>query len=437
MSTLEASPETVERDAHDTAVEAYIYLYPLVLMELTRRQGTNLPAGVKLGVAPMGEFAHVRQFPPGDFRAVVRPNFDTLYSSAWLDLREEPMIVSVPDTGGRYYLLPMLDMWTDVFAVPGKRTTGTQAARFAVTGPGWSGALPDGVIPIAAPTSYVWIIGRTQTNGTADYPAVHEVQDGMSIVPLSGRRGEPPRTDPSVDMDTGPLDQLNALSARDYFTLAMDVLELHPPHASDWSMLARMRRIGLRPGFDYDTVASAADDAPAAARALMRDALPRLAPVFNGWQMNVDAMGVSGNFYVKRAMVAMVGLGANPPEDAVYPLNLVDADGRPLDGAHDYVLHFDKAELPPVDAFWSVTMYDGEGFTVPNEIDRYAIGDRDELTYNSDGSLDLYLQHERPERASNWLPAPRGPLGVTLRLYAPRPQVLDRRWNPPAIRRRT
>jgi hypothetical protein len=408
------------------AVEAYIYLYPLVLMELTRRQGTNLPAGVKLGVAPMNEFAHIRQFPPGDFRAVVRPNFDTLYSSAWLDLREEPMIVSVPDTGGRYYLLPMLDMWTDVFAVPGKRTTGTQAGRFAVTGPGWSGALPDGVVPIAAPTPYVWIIGRTQTNGTADYPAVHEIQDGMTLEPLSGSRGEAPRTDPSVDMDTGPLDQLNALSAREYFALGFELLEQHPPHATDFSMLARMRRMGTD-----------VDDAPAAAQALMRDALPRLAPVFNGWQMNVDSMGVYGNFYLKRALVAMVGLGANPAEDAVYPLNLADADGRPLDGAHDYVLHFDKAELPPVDAFWSVTMYDGEGFTVPNEIDRYAIGDRDELAYNADGSLDLYLQHERPERASNWLPAPRGPLGVTLRLYAPRPEVLDRRWNPPPIRRRT
>src|SRR5262249_44229602 len=158
------------------------------------------------------------------------------------------------------------------------------------------------------------------TNGPSDYAAVREVQDGMSLQPLSGRRGEPQPTDPSVDMETGPLDQLNALSARDYFALGRELLERHPPHATDFSMLARMRRM------DSDV-----DAAPAAAQALMRDALPRLAPVVNGWQMNTSSIGVYGNFYLKRALVAMLGLGANPPEDAVYPLNLTDADGRPLD----------------------------------------------------------------------------------------------------------
>jgi hypothetical protein len=288
---------------------------------------------------------------------------------------------------------------------------------------------------------------RTQTNGPADYQAVHQVQDGFAITPLS-RRGQGPalveaHPDPSVDLQTPPLEQVNAMSARDFFELAAALLQLHPPHVTDWSMRARLGRIGLRPGerFDYDAldpaVRGALEGAPAAAPELMRQTLPHVARVVNGWQMNTDTMGVYGNFYLKRAIVAMAGLGANPPEDAVYPLNVADADGQSLTGDHDYLLHFDKDELPPVGAFWSVTMYDADGFQAANPLNRFAVGDRDDLTYNQDGSLDLYLQHHSPgpEREPNWLPAPRGPLGVTMRLYAPAPQVLDGRWNPPAITR--
>src|SRR5687768_5373032 len=167
-----------EQDAYEIGVEAYTYLYPLVLMDATRRQAVNVEAGKAFGRGPMNAFTHVPIFPPAEFRDVVRPNFDTLYSIAWLDLTTEPVVLSVPDAAGRYYLLPMLDMWTDVFAVPGKRTTGTQAGRFAVVPQGWTGALPEGMERIDAPTPYVWIIGRTQANGPADYEAVNHFQDG-------------------------------------------------------------------------------------------------------------------------------------------------------------------------------------------------------------------------------------------------------------------
>ena len=349
-----------EGEAHTLGIEAYVYLYPLVTMELTRRQATNLAAGERPGFGPMGAFSHIREFPSADFKAVVRPNFDTLYSSAWLDLTSEPMVVSVPDTGGRFYVLPMYDMWTDAFAVPGSRTSGTKAAEFAVVPPGWGGPLPDGVIVVQAPTAYVWIIGRTQTNGPADYLAVHQVQDGLAITPLSGRGQAPAPVQahpgPSVDMQTPPLEQVNAMAARDYFGLAAELLRRHPLHVTDWSMIARLSRIGLRPGepFDYDaldpTVRGGLDGAPAAGLALLRQTLPRLAKVVNGWQMNTEAMGVYGNFYLKRAIVAMVGLGALPPEDAIYPLNVADADGQPLSGDYIYRLHFDQDQLPPVGA---------------------------------------------------------------------------------------
>jgi len=438
----------LDHDAiRDLGIDAYVYLYSLVTMEITRRQLTNVaePTGAS---APPNTYAHVRAFPTADFKAVVRPNFDTLYSSAWLDLRDGPIVVSSPeDTDGRYYELPMYDMWTDAFAVPGQRTSGTGAAHWAVVPPGWNGTLPDDVERIDAPTPIIWIIGRTQTNGPADYPKVHAFQDGLALTPLAswGDASRVPTpahpVDPSVDMKTPPLDQVNAMDAATYFDLALELLEVHPPHVTDSPTTMRMARVGLVPGAKFadldPVVRDALADVPKAGVQTMSEAYPRIARVVDGWQMNVDTMGVYGNFYMKRAIVAMVGLGANSAEDAVYPVLMADADGDPVTGDHDYVLHFDAADLPPVNAFWSVTMYDDAGFQAANELDRFAIGDRDPLQYNADGSLDLYLQHASPgkDKEANWLPAPTGPLGVTMRLYAPKSAVLHGNWSPPPLRK--
>jgi hypothetical protein len=438
----QAAPLTTD-EAETIAREAYIYLYPLVTMAITRNQLTSGAVGQNPGRGPVNWFAHIPTFPDATMRDVVRPNFDTLYSTAWLDLTHEPMIVSVPDTEGRYYLLPMLDMWSDVFAVPGKRTSGTAAAHYGVVPKGWSGELPPGVERIEAPTPNVWIIGRTQTNGPADYPAVHRVQAGFTISPLSrfGKQLVPPPAvdDPTPDK-TPPLQIVNEMPAAKYFTLGARLMSINRPHDTDWSTLARLKRIGIEPGkFDAGKSEPAALTRGAAAGLeLMKEKIPTLARVVNGWQMNTDTMGVYGNYYLKRAIVAMLGLGANQPEDAIYPLNIADADGNPVRGENRYVLSFKKDEIPPVDAFWSLTMYDAEGFQVANRLNRFAIGDRDALEFNADGSLDLYVQHESPgpDRESNWLPAPEsGVLGLTMRLYAPKLQALDGRWNPPAIRR--
>jgi hypothetical protein len=438
-------------DAYEIGMEAYIYFYPLVTMDVTRKVATNYAPDTKPGMGPMNAFHNIREYPTADFREVVRPNFDTLYSSGWLDLTQGPMIVSAPDTHGRYYLLPMLDMWTDVFAAPGKRTTGTESASFAVVPPGWTGELPPNVERINAPTPYVWIIGRTQTNGPSDYAAVHKIQDGYKITPLASWGKEAPaasavKIDPSVDMKTPPLDQVNNMSGADYFTYAAELMRMHPPHITDWSLVARMKRIGLEPGKPFDAarldpeIRAALDRAAKDGLKLMREKMPTLARVVNGWQMNTDTMGVYGDYYLKRAIVSMAGLGANQPEDAIYPLLLTDSEGKPLVGEGRYVLHFSKEELPPVGAFWSITMYDEAGFQVANPINRFAIGDRDDLAYGADGSLDIYIQHENPGEAkqSNWLPSPTsGKLGITMRLYAPKQQALDGRWNPPAVKRLT
>jgi hypothetical protein len=435
-----------EQEIQAIATEAYVYLYPLVLMDVTRRVMTNSAPKPESPAGPMNMFHHLRTFPPADFKDVVRPNFDTLYSLAWLDVGDEPMIVSVPDTEGRYYLLEMLDMWTDAFAVPGKRTSGTAAAHFALVPQGWQAKLPKDVERIDAPTMYVWIIGRTQTNGPKDYEAVHEVQDGFRITPLSewGKAPKPAKfqLDTTVDMKTTPMKQVETMRAADYFEYAAELMKLHLPHVSDWSIVARMKRIGIEAGESFEfkeadaAVKRGLEQAPAAGLQWMKSTAPSIARVANGWQMNTETMGVYGNAYLRRAVVALVGLGANQPEDAVYPMSLGDADGKPFNGSNDYVLHFGKQELPPVDAFWSVTLYDADGFPVANALDRHALGDRDPLKFNADGSLDLYLQQNSPgkDREANWLPTPAGEFTLTMRLYAPKAEVLDGRWLPSGVR---
>jgi hypothetical protein len=447
LPALAQKPGITEQEARAIGVEAYLYFYPLVTMDITRRQLTNVEPGKEIGKGPMNLFVSYPAYPPANSRIVVRPNFDTLYSTAWLDLSQEPVVVSVPDTGGRYYLLPMLDMWSDVFASPGWRTTGTQAGNFLVTPPGWSGCVPTGLTRIDAPTPYVWIIGRTKTDGPQDYAAVHEMQAGFKVTPLS-RWGQPPqpvtaRIDPTVDMKTPPKTQVDSMPAGKYFSYAAELLKVNPPHITDEPIVARMKRIGIVAGnslsFDQldPAVRKALEGAPQEAQALMKWKLPTLARVANGWLMNTDTMGVYGNYYLKRALVAQEGLGANLPEDAIYPLNLADDTGKPLDGANRYTLHFDKTSLPPVEAFWSITLYDAEGFQVANALNRFAVSSWMPFKYNPDGSLDLYFQNESPgqDKQANWLPAPKGGFNLTMRLYAPKSDALIGKWNPPGVRK--
>jgi hypothetical protein len=434
-----------EQDAQSIALDAYVYFYPLVTMDVTRKQLTNHNPGPGVFGGPMNMFINVEAFPPADFKAVVRTNFDTLYSSAYLDLTKEPVVVSVPDTGGRFYLLPMLDMWSDVFASPGWRTTGTQAGNFLVTPKGWTGKVPEGMTQIEAPTPYVWIIGRTKTDGPPDYDAVHKIQAGYKIAPLSewGKPLKPVefKLDPTVDMKTPPKAQVDTMSGEKYFAYAVELMKLNPPHVTDQPIVAQMKRIGIEPGKTLDigkvdpVVKKALESAPAAAQKLMEWKVATVARVANHWSMNTDTMGVYGNYYLKRAIVAQLGLGANLPEDAIYPLNLADENGVPLDGANKYTIHFDKGGTPPVNAFWSLTLYDSDGFQVANSLNRFAVSSWMPFKYNPDGSLDLYFQNQSPgtDKEANWLPAPKGPFNLTMRLYGPKSDALTGKWNPPSI----
>ncbi|WP_449317029.1 DUF1254 domain-containing protein [Roseixanthobacter psychrophilus] len=366
-----AQPALTSRQAYDLARETYLYAYPIVSMDATMRQATNVPDAGSVNMrAPLNQFAHARAYPKADEKDVVRFNFDTLYSFAWLDLSKEPVILSVPDTGERYYLLPMLDMWTDVFAVVGTRTTGNRAANYALVAPGWTGSLPEGVTRIAAPTPVVWILGRTKTDGPADYANVHKVQDGYRLTPLSqwGKNYQPPKgvaTDPAVDNKTPPLVQVDSLDGVAMLTRLAALLEKHPPHPNDYPMLFRLRTLGIEPGKPFDpskldaTTVAALNTAAKDVLAGVQAAWERTGKVVNGWTLQNDNIGTYGTSYLKRALVAKGGLGANLPEDAVYPTAAFDGAGKPLTGDNGYVLHFDKDNLPPADAFWSITVRHG------------------------------------------------------------------------------
>jgi hypothetical protein len=434
-------------EATSIATEAYIYGYPLVTVEMTRRVATNTVRPVGLH-GPMGQFASAREYPTAAFKDVTAPNADTLYSSAFLDLSKEPYILSLPDEKGRYYLMPMLSAWTDVFQVPGKRTTGTKTQKYAITGPGWKGTLPEGVTEYKSPTNLVWIIGRTYCTGTpADYKAVHAIQDKYSVVPLSvyGKPYTPPpgKVDPSIDMKTPVRDQVNQMDAATYFSTLAALMKDNPPAKADAPMVAKMAKIGIVPGKNFDitkldpAVAKALEGVPKAAGQQIMAQFKKIGTFVNGWNIFTKT-GLYGTDYAGRAIVTAIGLGANRPQDAVYPTSEEGIDGKPYDGANKYVMHFEKGQIPPVNGFWSLTMYDADYFFVANALNRYTLSQRNALKKNADGSIDLYLQAENPGRAkeSNWLPAAKGRFIPMLRLYWPKekpPSILDGSWKPPAV----
>lgn len=430
-------------DVSGIAEEAYIYGYPLVSMELTRRVMTNVgkPTGSR---APMGQFATMRSYPDASFHDVTTPNANTLYSVAWIDVGKEPYILSLPDEKGRYYLMPMLDAWTNVFASPGTRTTGTGARKFLIVGPKWSGDTPAGMTLYRSATSLVWILGRTfAQEDPEDFAVVHELQDQYALTPVSGYGGAytppPGRVDRTIDMKTPVRDQVSRMPAMEYFDLMARLMAANPPAPEDSAIVARMATIGLVPGRPFDG-SRLSDAETKTLSTVVRTAWPKIAavktPPVNGWSYSTNLAGRFGTHYLERAAVAAYGLGANLPEDAIYPAARADADGNPLDGTKQYVIHFAKGEMPPVKAFWSITMYNDQYFFVQNPINRYQISPKQTpVKYNADGSLDIYVQLESPgaAREENWLPAPPGTFQLVLRMYWPEEAVINGSWKPPAV----
>ncbi len=441
------SADRAKRDeALKTGVDAYIFGYPLVLMDVTREVMTAAPNATAIaGRAPINQFANMRSFPNYTFTDVVSPNADTLYSSAWINVKAEPMLLSVPAMDKRYYLMPMLSGWSNVFASPGTRTTGDGKGNYAITGPNWNGQLPAGVKEIKSPTDMVWLLGRTESNGAkVDYAVVHTLQDQFKLTPLSA--WGKPYTPPSdvvvggVDSRTAPVEQVASMDTNAFFDRLNGLLVNNPPAPEDAPAMARFAAIGVAPGKNFDaksldpaTARGVQQAAQAGQEALTTAARKPMGTNVNGWDKT--ATGTYGTNYMFRAVVALVGLGANLPEDAIYPRTTVDGQGQSLTGANKYVIHFSKGQTPPVNGFWSVTMYNDKQFFVENPIGRYAIGNRDKLKFNHDGSLTIYVQHDSPgeDNESNWLPAPADSFNLVLRMYWPKKEALDGNWKIPPV----
>jgi hypothetical protein len=431
----------VKRDHVILGAHAYIYAYPLVIMDVTRSNSA-------LTLGPENQLRRVRQFPDANFKDVVRPNADTLYTSGFIDMTQGPWVFEMPANGPRYEVMPFMDAWTNVFAAPGTRTQGADGARLLLAGPLWQGSVPAGLTLVRAPTQIVWLIGRTQTNGAADYPLVHRLQDGIKLRSLGDWLADPAAPEkastdwrPAPSGPTPPFEQMHSMSTEAFFKRFSMLLVHNPPAAADSAMVNKLERIGLKAGqplswglLERWCVALGRWGADLkVARELKK---PR--ELVRGWQTPPDILGNYGIDYNTRAVVAMIGLGANLPADAIYPNTRVDASGQALDGSRHYRLHFKADELPPVNAFWSITAYGADDFFMDNPLQRFALGDRDPLLFNADGSLDMLVQATPPEgeMKRNWLPVKAGQTFLlNARLYWPKVSALKRQWGMPAVER--
>ncbi len=444
-----AGPAALSKDSVlSLAKAAFIYSMPLALMDMTQKKVTNTIKSSSANLkAPVNQLVISIKFPDAKFRDVVRPNADTYYNTGFLDLGPDALVLTVPNTNGRYYLLPMLDAFTNIFSSPGKRTTGTLADTFLITGPKWTGTIPTGMKEIKSPTNMVWLLGRIQVNSPEDgIKVVIPIEKKINIRPLSS--WGKPYTAPDGKADSllskdGPNEQLAAMTTDAFFNYVNNLMVANPPPAADSTVITQFAQIGVGPGlkFDlssFDTATQAAlKEVPKMVLDYMNEILTsgKLNPPINNWNVAYKGFGNYGTNYDLRAIIAYAGLGANLPEDAVYPASAKDADGNPYDGANKYVLHFEKGKTPPVHAFWSLTMYDNSGYFIENPINRYAIGNRNPLKFNADSSLDIYFQNISPgkDKESNWLPAPKGPFNLMLRMYWPAEEFLSGNWTPPGV----
>ena len=498
LQVVKRTPSLHTEGAVKNAVDAYIYGYPLITFDMARKQQTNVETPDEQH-APMNQMIKMRTYLPIDNHCCAAPNADTLYTIAWLDVYDEPLILSMPEINDRYYIVPLLDGFSEVIKVFSSINDGAKAQTLAITGPGWSGTLPEGVTEVKSSTAIVWLLGRIYSTGTPeDYKVVNDIQDQFKIVPLSAY-GQPYTTphgivDPDFDMKTSARALVNSMDVYTYFDYLARLLKTNPPKPEDAKMVEKLLKIGLVPGEDFDPAvlrgmdAQSVESIPAMARGelgteptvharphftqgvgvigehdfdisklgSLDKTLIKLAPKIgllkmamklkqtettNGWLYFTEGVGNWGTDYVLRGMGNLLGPGWNRAEDAVYPLALKDVDGNAYDGSkYNYVMHFEKGGLPPVDGFWSLTMYDKDLFFVPNAIDRYALSQRDTFVTNPDGSIDLYLQTDSPgkDKAANWLPAPRGEFKLCLRVYGPSktaPSILDGSWAPPPVKR--
>ncbi len=412
--------------------EAYTYGFPLVLMDLTREN------------APVNQFVHTSRLPDATSKQFTRPNQDTFLSSAWIDLSAGPQVIEIPNTKGRFYFMSMLDAWTNVYASAGKRTLGNSSKKIVLIGPKWNGSIPSGVELVRSPTDITWIVGRIEVKNPQDIKAASAIQKSFRLYSLEnyGKKYVAPRSRSSKILGTGtPQEKIFALSTEDYFNRLNRLMLNNPPATLDKETMARFAPLGIAPGAKFradafsDDERSAINNIPQVSKANFENNQFAIAKERNGWLMPHKSIGSYVKDYNLRANVAYRALGAPLPLDMISAVALNDGNGDKLTGAKSYILHFNKDQIPLVKGFWSLTVYGQDYYFVKNAMKRYSLGNRGKLKYNSDGSLDIYLQNTAPnaEVKSNWIPTPAGDFSVTARLYSPAPELLDEKYALPAI----
>ena len=419
----------------ETLKEAYIYAFPLVLTDATKTLSTNTD-GSMAGRAPVNQFNHAKKLADASFRTVVTPNVDTVYSQAWLDIGAEPLVYVLPETD-RFCNVQILDAWTNTAAVLDK------AGVYAIALPDWEGELPDGVTRVNVPTASVWSIARVVLSGDEDLPHVYAIQEQMQLLPLSAYGQEERYTVPQgryvKENDFVPVNKVLSMTPGEFFNTANTLMQANPPADADRELLEKLSAIRVGAGMTFDDSLLGEDAAERWAqmlqglRATLSADSAKYAQKLGQWRYYGKPIGDFGTAYAYRAMVALVGLGANTVDVAIYPKTAVDETGAALSGEKTYTLHF--ASLPPTRAggFWSVTAYGADDFLIDNPIHRYCINDRSAFELNEDGTLDLVLSRKAPENMANWLPVSDGGFHLFLRIYVPDMDALDA-WQPPVIR---
>lgn len=432
--SAEKAPENTD-NVWETVSEAYIYAFPLVLTDATKTLSTNTD-GTMAGRAPVNQFNHAKKLADASFRTVVTPNVDTVYSQAWLDISAEPMVFVLPETD-RFCNVQLLDAWTNTAAVLDK------AGAYAIALPGWEGELPEGVTRVDVPTATVWSITRIVLDGNADLPNVYAIQEQMQLLPLSayvqGGTYTAPAGTYTKENDFVPVNKVLSMTPAEFFGTANALMQVDPPAEADAEMLKKLAAINVGPGMTFDASILGADAAEnwkqmlQQLRATLSADGVNYAKKLGQWIYYGSPIGDFGTEYTYRAMVALVGLGANTVDVAIYPKTTVDETGAALTGEKTYTLHFET--LPPTldGGFWSVTAYGEDDFLIDNPLDRYCINDRSDFKLNEDGTLDLILSKEAPADTSNWLPVSDGEFHLFMRIYLPDMAALDT-WQPPVIR---
>lgn len=439
-------------EAQAIAQEAYVYAFPM--MENYRTMYVQAIDRTAPGYgAPFNEFVHKTELLGPEFKDIVRPNNDTMYSFAWLDLRAQPIVITVPEIKDRYYSVQLVDMFTHNFAYVGTRATGTEAGSYVIAGSQWQGSKPGGAKGVfRSETNFVYCIVRTEVDGADDVAAVVALQKQYRLTPMNAFLGRS-----HVPVATGitfPAYDPNRAKSAEFMELFNFILGQVVIVPEEQELFERFAKIGIRPGALSASLGLTPEIRGAIDEGVDRGVMAigqatRDPNKLEGVEVRAERgwQGIDGMFgprrqmrseYLVRALGAMIGLYGNDTEEAYYPIGSADASGNAFDGSkHDYVMRFEKDELPQVDAFWSMTMYSlPDQLMVENPIDRYSIGDRSKLRYGKDGSLTIYIQHDSPgkRKASNWLPAPDGPFSLQFRMYLPKPEALDPLYLPPGAR---